>query len=123
METSRETVVLSPKLKLKEILPYLDLPSNGGVNINLWDFKQKKNLVVFFNHGLSCSRCIRKLSELALMYKDTQHEDAEIISVSFDKMEDLERYAEDSRISFPLLSDVEGSATEMFTHITSNLRT
>jgi len=62
---SLKTRVLSPKLKLGEVVPYLELPANKGTSINLWDFKQRKNLVLFFHHGVECGRCVRTLKELA----------------------------------------------------------
>ncbi|MGC8850273.1 MAG: redoxin domain-containing protein, partial [Candidatus Bathyarchaeia archaeon] len=54
-----------PKLRLQEVVPHLKLPSSKGWNVDLWDFKQRKNLVLIFHHGRMCPRCRDKLKELS----------------------------------------------------------
>jgi len=63
---------LSDKLKLSEVVPYLNLPSNKNRGINLWDLKQKKNLIIIFYHGSKCDHCKKKLKELAEVYSNAQ---------------------------------------------------
>jgi len=106
----------SPKLNLEEVVPHLDLPSNLGRNISLWDFKQRKNLVIFFHHGVGCSHCSKKLAELAKKYGEVNELDAEVLAISFDRLDKLKEYAEKAQIPFPLLSDGDGEATERFTY-------
>ena len=108
---------LQPKLELQEVVPYLNLPSNKGANVNLWDFKQRKNLVLIFHHGRTCSNCRKKLKELAEAYKEIQALEAEILAVSFDNLEDAKVQGDEDKLPFPLLSDQSGATTERFTYI------
>jgi len=103
------------KLSLGEVVPYLSLPSSKG-DINLWNFKQKKNLVIFFYHGTYCVHCVSRLKELAEAYPKFKELDTEILAVSFDNPEKLEAYAKRIRIPFPFLSDRTGETTERFTY-------
>ncbi|MGB9853764.1 MAG: redoxin domain-containing protein [Candidatus Bathyarchaeales archaeon] len=112
-----EKATLQPKLELQEVVPYLNLPSNKGTNVNLWDFKQRKNLVLIFHHGRACSYCRNKLKELAEYYKEIQTLEAEILAVSFDNLEDAKVQGEEDELPFPLLSDRRGATTERFTFI------
>ncbi|MEM3676528.1 MAG: redoxin domain-containing protein [Candidatus Bathyarchaeia archaeon] len=78
------------KLRFKEVVSYLKLPSNKGMDVNLWDFKQRKNLVIIFHHGRSCMNCRNKLKELSKVYGEIQALEAEVVAVSFDNLRDSE---------------------------------
>lgn len=116
MKRKKEANV-QPKLELQEVVPYLNLPSSKGTNVNLWDFKQRKNLVLIFHHGRVCPHCREKLKELAEVYKEIQALEAEILAVSFDNFEDAKKQGEEDELPFPLLLDQSGATTERFTFI------
>ena len=59
---------LQMKLELQEVVPYFSLPSNKNGHVSTWDFKQKKNLILFFNHGVVCPHCTSRLQEFAASY-------------------------------------------------------
>jgi peroxiredoxin len=105
------------KLKIWEVVPNLDLPSNRNGNISLWNFKQRKHLVIIFHHGSKCSFCRNKLKDFAEVYKEIQKLEAEVLAVSFESIDQLKRQAEEDRIPFPMLSDAYGEATESFTYM------
>lgn len=108
---------LKSKLELQEVVPYLNLPSTKGTNINLWDFKHRKNLVLVFHHGKTCNYCRNKLKELAKVYEELQFLEAEVLAVSFNNIEDLKDQWEKDALPFPLLSDQSGATSERFTFI------
>jgi len=108
---------LSSKIEAGVLLPYLDLPSNRDGSVNLWDFKQKKNLVIIFHHGIGCSDCRRKLRDLAEVYVKAKDFEAEFLAVSFDSPAEGIKQGEEDRLPFPLLSDLDGEATGRFTHV------
>jgi len=108
---------LKPKLELQKVVPSLNLPSNKGINVNLWDFKQIKNLVIIFHHGRTCTYCRSKLKELAKAYKEIQALEAEVLAVSFDKIEDTKDQGEKDTLPFLLLSDSDGKTSERFTFV------
>ncbi|MEM2914081.1 MAG: redoxin domain-containing protein, partial [Candidatus Bathyarchaeia archaeon] len=80
-----------------------NLPSNSGVNVNLWDYKQRKNLVIVFHHERACNYCRKKLRELAKAYKEIQFLEAEVLAVSFDHIENLKDQRKEDAFPFPLL--------------------
>ncbi|MEM2911750.1 MAG: redoxin domain-containing protein [Candidatus Bathyarchaeia archaeon] len=114
---------VKPKLELQEVVPYLNLPSNNGINVNLWDFKQRKNLVLVFHHGRACNYCRNKLKQLAKAYKEIQFLEAEVLAISFDNIEDLKDQGREDALPFPLLSDQSGTTSEMFTFIDNSRNT
>lgn len=116
MAPGKPARTLPPRLKLEEVVPYLNLPSNRDGFVSLWDFKQRKNLVIFFHHGVGCRYCDNKLRELAQNYEEMQKLEAEVLAVSFDDPEQTREYAEKAQIPFLILSDTDGKATEKFTH-------
>lgn len=75
-EASRLIAHFSEKLSVNEVVPYLRLPSSRDGYINLWDLKQKRNLVIFFHHGIDCRYCTTKLRELDQTYDNAVELDA-----------------------------------------------
>uniref|UniRef100_A0A7C2NZC0 Redoxin domain-containing protein n=1 Tax=candidate division WOR-3 bacterium TaxID=2052148 RepID=A0A7C2NZC0_UNCW3 len=112
-----DKAALQPKLELQEVVPHLNLPSNKGTNVNLWDFKQRKNLILIFHHGRACSHCRKKLKGLAEAYKEIQAFEAEVLAVSFDNPDEAKVQVEEDKLPFPLLSDQNGATTARFTYI------
>ena len=107
----------SEKLKLGEVVPYLNLPSNKNGNVSLWDLKQRKNLVIIFYHGTYCVHCTAKLKELAEVYTRAKELETEILAVSFDNIEELWRHAKRIAMPFHLLSNETRETTVTFTYI------
>lgn len=93
------------------------MPSNRDGYVNLWDFKQKKNLVIIFHHGTSCNACRNKLRKLARIYKALQGLEAEVLAVSFDNLKRAKEQAENDALPFPLLSDLSRETTERYTYV------
>jgi len=116
MRSIEKRRAIPDKLKPNEVIPYLNLPSNKNGNINLWDLKQRKNLIIIFYHGSQCVHCEKKLKELNRVYPEAQKLDAEILAVSFDSISKIRNYAKKVGITFPLLSDKSLEATEKFTY-------
>ncbi len=57
------------KLTFDQVIPQFTLPDVVGRQISTWDFKQRKNLVIFFLHNARCAACRWKLDELADMHQ------------------------------------------------------
>lgn len=108
---------LQMKLELQQVVSYFSLPSNKNGRASTWDFKQKKNLVLFFNHGVACPHCTSRLQEFAASYPRFQELEAEIIAISLDTVEKLNVFASRGKIVFPCLSDENKEATEKYTHM------
>ncbi|NWF86708.1 redoxin domain-containing protein [Candidatus Bathyarchaeota archaeon] len=105
------------RLILREVVPYLNLPSHKNNNVNLWDFKQRKNIVIIFHHGMACASCRNKLKKLAKVYNIMQSLETEVFGVSFNNTSETKKQTELDGISFLLLSDLDGETTERFTYV------
>ena len=102
---------LMDKLKLYEVIPLSEKKE-----IDLWTYKQRKNLVIFFHHGHKCPFCRKKLEDFASAYRKIQELETEVLAISFDSPKDTEQYHEKVALPFPLLSDQTGETTEKYTH-------
>jgi hypothetical protein len=61
-------------LQLRQLIPPLTLHATDGRAVRVWDFKQKKNLVIAFLHD-ECPRCeefLRQLSANASLWKENE---------------------------------------------------
>ena len=88
----------------KALAPDFTLPSTTGGKIALSDFRGKKNVLIYFNEGLSCQPCWEQIPELEKILPDLEKMDVALISVSFDPvdqwMDTIDRY----KITTPILS-------------------
>lgn len=108
----------SYKLKEGEVVPHFKLPSSKDIDIDLWDYKQRKNLVIIFYHGSGCIFCQRKLGEYARIHRKAKEFRylAEILAVSFDDSRETKKYVKKASLPFPVLSDVKEEITEKYTY-------
>ena len=89
-----------------DLLPSFSLPGvNVPGNISPWDYKQRKNLVLFFFHDRGCAQCLRLLRELAQSYEEYRQLNAEILAIVSSDLQDLSKLQHELQLPFPLLSD------------------
>lgn len=103
------------KLKLHKVVPNFDLPSTEGRSIKLTDYKQKKNLLLFFYNSGQCLQCLERLRSFATNYGSFGEFNTEILSISSDPIEDSMILKEEYRLPFPLLRDETGFQMDKFT--------
>lgn len=106
---------LVPDLKATGFVPELSLMSNRKEWWHIKSRLRRKNLVIFFVHDLDCGFCCRFLKALADDYQDWRRITTEVVAVSSNSQEELEAFAGEMDIPFPLLSDVDGQARQAFT--------
>ncbi len=73
----------APDLTVKDrqmLLPF-ELPEVEGGQINVWRYRGKQNLVLFFAHSRECSRCREMIKELCDKYTDIKADETEILVV------------------------------------------
>ena len=88
------------------MIPSFSLPSvNVRGNINPWDYKQHKNLVLILFRNPSCRPCLRLLRELAARYEEYRQLNAEILVIIGSGLEKLGELQNELKLPFPLLSD------------------
>lgn len=84
---------LIPKLESRKAIPIFELSLNKGKTINLWDFKQLKNLLIIFHHGSQCSICRNKLRKIAKVYSELRKLETEVLAVSTESLEKVKEQA------------------------------
>ncbi len=108
---------MEAKLILREKIPAFFLPSTSLKEISLWDYDQKKNLLIFFFHGASCKFCLGILKNLAASYNELRNLNCEVLAISNAILEELSGIKNLLGIPFPIISDVNKRYIEKFTYI------
>jgi peroxiredoxin len=96
----------------EELIPDFRLPEARGGRLGPWDFKQRRQLVVLFHHGLGCQECRAQLIEVAARHAEVLRHEAEVLALSPDPPEELARLADS--LPFPLLSDRGGEVLRLY---------
>jgi peroxiredoxin len=90
-------------------LAVFELPASDGRTVRLWDYRQRRNLVLFFHHGAGCLRCRGELSRFGRYYAAYRERDAEILAIGPDEPARAAQLAAALKLPFPLLSDSSGA--------------
>jgi peroxiredoxin len=107
MVTDREI-----KLKTHKAIPNFNLPSSRGKNIKLTDYKQRKNLVIFF-FNIKNDKSRKVLEDFKENYAKYRSSKTEILAISFGDQGEID--APD--LPFPILYDVSGETARKYTHL------
>lgn len=107
--------------RARDPLPLFTLPNTHGRDVRLWDFKQRRPIVLLFIHGPQCTRCREALAALATRANDLNDLHAAVLVIAHDSMDRLARLREDMRLPFTFLSDADGSVAARY--IPARMRT
>ena len=69
------------------------LPDSTGQPVQLWQYLQRSNVVLFFHHGVNCVACEAFLRELAAQRDAYRQEEAAVIVLGPDKPAENQRLA------------------------------
>lgn len=106
--------VIQSKIEDHSLVPLFDLPATGGKRVTTWSYKGRMNLVIFFL-DFSSAEVLDQFRKLAGLYPQFQGHNTEILVVSQDNIETLEKLSRELGLPFPLISDVDGSVTDAYT--------
>lgn len=81
------------------------LPASNGREIRLRDYRQRRNLVLFFHHGTQCEPCRMMIATLAAAVPAFRDDQASVLAIGPDSQEAAAAFVAGSDLSFPLLSD------------------
>ncbi len=104
------------KLELKKVVPWFELISTQNKKISVWDYKQKRNLIILFFRNVESQSSQKYLLELNTGYKDFVELKTEIVAISSDYIESLKKFADKLDILFPMLSDENGEVINKYTY-------
>lgn len=98
-----------------QVIPLFGLPAaNRSQRIAIWDYKQRRNLVLLFVKDLNCDRCQALLHEIATRYEQYRALNAEVLAIVPESIERLQDFLSHSPIEFPLLSDVDRAVFDRY---------
>jgi peroxiredoxin len=113
--------VAQPKLKERTLAPQFDLAATGGRRLMTWKYKGLNNLVIVFLPDLSTEESRDELQEFARRYGQYREHNTELIIVSQDNIQTLDRISRELSLPFPLACDVDGAVTDSYTTLTPAL--
>ncbi len=93
------------------LAPDFTLPSTTGGTITLSDYRGKKNVLIYFNEGLSCQPCWEQIPDLEKSLPEFDKMNVQIISVSLDPIDKWKDTISQYKITTPILS-YESAKTE-----------
>jgi peroxiredoxin len=88
-----------------QVAPPFRLPSGQGPEVALADYRDRKNVIVWFTKGMACPFCRQQMSQLARGYGEFATRDAEIVEVTNSTPERARVYAQKFGLRYPYLCD------------------
>lgn len=101
-------------LKIGEKAPNFIAFDQNGDKFKSSEVLKEKQLIVVFYRGQWCPYCNRHLSELQDHLEDFKKAGAQIIAVSPEKTENINKTVEKTKADFPVLWDKDNSIMESF---------
>jgi peroxiredoxin len=109
------TEIQTTKLGTGKLVPNFRLLAvNRPGQLGPWDYKQHRNLVLMFFRSAECRKCEHLLRQIVEHYGEYKEKETEVLVVSTDEVDRLRRLAQDLALPFPLLSDSDGSVTNLY---------
>lgn len=109
---SAESVMAT--LKIGDRAPDFTATSSTGETIRLADYIGKKGLVLFFYPKDGTAVCTKEACAFRDSYMQFADAGAEVIGISSDSDESHINFAKQNRLTFPLISDADGSLRKLF---------
>ncbi|HEV2237937.1 MAG TPA: redoxin domain-containing protein [Ktedonobacterales bacterium] len=94
--------------RVGELLPLFTLPNTCDRAVRLWDFKQRRPVVVLVIHGAECAACRRALAELAARQPELGETRTAVLVIAPDSAARLAALRAELALPFTLLADASG---------------
>ncbi len=101
-------------LSINKPAPDFTAETTDGTSIRLSDFKNKKNVVLFFYPKAFSPGCTKEACQFRDAYEDLLNLNCEIIGVSYDGASRNEDFKASNRLPYYLISDKDKSIARMF---------
>ncbi len=109
------TTDLEPRLELETLIPPLRLPSAGGEEIDVWDLKGRKNLVLAFFPGGPCAECEEFVEAVKAEYEHYSEDNAVVLAIVRDAEWHAALLQDRFQPPFPVLYDKSGDMMARYT--------
>ena len=103
-----------PKLNVGDAAPDFSATTSDGTRISLSDYVGKRGLVLFFYPKDGTAVCTKEACAFRDSYEKFADANVEVIGVSSDTDESHRSFAGTHKLSFPLISDTDGSLRKLF---------
>lgn len=110
-ETTRRRKALRPVIRgpaSGQHLYAFTLPDSTGQPIQLWQYRQRSNVLLFFHHGINCAACGAFLQALAVHLEMYHQQETVVLAIGPDEPIENEQMAARLGHPFPFLSDPAG---------------
>jgi thioredoxin-dependent peroxiredoxin len=101
-------------LSVGDLAPSFRLPTSNGGYVSLQDFLGKKNIVVYFYPKDFTRGCTAEACSFRDSYEAFTDLGAEVIGISSDNESSHRDFAQQHKLPFILLSDVDGSVRKAY---------
>ncbi|MGH9878052.1 MAG: redoxin domain-containing protein, partial [Nitrososphaerales archaeon] len=88
------------------LAPAFTLPSTKG-EISLSDYAGKKNVLLYFQEGVMCAPCWEQTKDIQKVYDRFQELDVEVLTITVDPMNALQKASARLGITLPVLEDAD----------------
>lgn len=102
------------ELKVGDKAPDFTLPNQNGEPVSLSDFKGKKAIVLYFYPKNETPGCTAEACGFRDSYEDFQAAGAEVIGVSTDSAASHQKFINNRKLPFILLSDKQKKVSKAF---------
>ncbi|MGE5570562.1 MAG: redoxin domain-containing protein [Rhodospirillales bacterium] len=93
------------KLKVGDVAPDFSLRATTGQEVKLSDFRGKRNVVLAFFPAAFTGGCTKEVNGYQAGIQKFASMETQIFAISTDNLPTLRHWAEEQKLSYPLLSD------------------
>lgn len=95
------------------MLPLITIPALYGGEVSVAAFKGRRNLILYF-FDVDCVSCVAFLYRLAEALTELREQNTEVVAIGSESIDALARRFSDFKLPFPLLSDSDGVAWQLY---------
>ncbi len=101
-------------VKVGEKAPDFTLPSTDGTKVTLSKLLAKGPVILAFYPKAFTMGCTRELTAYTAKYDEVKKRGAEVLAISLDDLETLEKFKAELGAPFPFLSDADGAVAKRY---------
>lgn len=109
------------KLKIGDTAPEFQLTDQNENIVSLEQFKDKKNVVLFFYPKDFTMICTAEVCAFRDSYEKFKNADTEVIGISSDDILSHKKFSDEHNVSFSILSDTDNSVRKKYNAITMGI--
>jgi peroxiredoxin Q/BCP len=112
--SAQDSMAANKPLMKGQTAPDWTLPDQNGKPVSLHDYRDKKNVVVFFFWKDDGPVCTKESCTFRDSYEKFNVENAAVIGISGDTQERHQKFKADNKLPYPLLSDPDGKVRALW---------